>query len=128
MKKVNRKELWLIKLVVDLYPHDVRREIEKKKKEIKSPSDYHFGVCSVCGKSNGSLNMERAYYYVCHKHKNRWWVGANLFDSWNHELEEICQKNYEKIKDYDEITGNEWFERKFYPEFQKPESKESLAF
>jgi len=123
-----KEELQLIKCIVDLFPTDVIREAEKKKIEIKSPSDYHFGVCSVCGKSDGHLNIERAHHYVCYNHKKRWHIGSNLFSDWRHETEEIWQKNHEKIKDYNEISGHEWFENLFKPEYQGNKTKASLPF
>jgi len=123
MKRANEKELGIIKGLLDLYPIDVIREAAEKKRELRTAEDNYFGSCSVCGEYDECLNIKRDHHFVCHQHKKRWHIGSNLFSAWKDETEEIWQKNYEKIKDYDEITGEEWFEgwlrNSFYPRNQR---------
>ena len=58
-----------------------------------SEFDKHFGVCPKCKKNDSFLNVERVHFFVCHKHKYWWCVGANLFACWRKENEEIWEKN-----------------------------------
>lgn len=69
------------------------------------PEPNYFGDCSTCHQNDGCLNVGKTHWYVCHTHKVRWMVGANLFDSWRHETQEDWQRNAEKIGDYQEIEA-----------------------
>jgi len=118
-----KKELELIKCIVDLFPSDVIREVEKKKQELQQ--DNYFGNCSVCGESDGGLNIASDHYFVCHKHKKYWHWGSNHFSGWMDEPEEIWKKNYQTLKKYEEISGDEWVNNIINP---GPEIDTSLPF
>lgn len=52
--------------------------------EAKRNGDEYFGVCPVCGDSDGHLDDGPEHWRVCHKHKHKlkWWIGTNLFSGW----------------------------------------------
>lgn len=109
----------IIEKLVNEYTELVERELKLKKlrneRELKLKKLRHenyFGNCSVCGRDNRCLNIGKAHYYVCHKHKKKWYVGSNLFSSWRDENEKIWKKNAKKIHKYDEIDGEEWRDNK----------------
>ena len=65
--------------------------------------DPYFGLCPVCGTSDGFLNIHKANWMICHEHKKCWLRGENLFSSWRYETEEDWERNYQLIKDYEEV-------------------------
>ena len=71
--------------------------------DAQEPDD--FGVCPICHKSDGYLNIGRDHWVVCHEHRLRWCVGSNLFSSWRHEKEDDWDKNAERIKDYEVVES-----------------------
>jgi hypothetical protein len=68
-------------------------------------ADEAFGWCPDCGRSDGYLNVEATHWYVCHAHRVRWCVGANLFSSWRYESEADWQKNADLLRTYREVDG-----------------------
>lgn len=67
--------------------------------ETDSPSGY-FGLCPICGQTDGYLNIHRDHYFVCHQHKLRWLVGSNLFSTWRDEGPEVWQENNDLLSGY----------------------------
>ena len=65
--------------------------------------DKHFGVCSICGGSDGYLNVGRNHWFVCHEHKRKWFVGGNLFGSWRHEDEAKWERNERVLAEYADL-------------------------
>jgi hypothetical protein len=65
--------------------------------------DDYFGGCPECGKLDSILNVGRDHIAVCHRHKNKWQFGSNLFSSWRDENEETWQKNQRLLQDYLEV-------------------------
>lgn len=64
--------------------------------------DYErFGVCPICGNSNGYLNIRKDHFGVCHNHKIIWSIGYNIFSSWKDEDETIWKKNRETLEQYE---------------------------
>jgi hypothetical protein len=51
-------------------------------------SDRHFGVCPICHKNDGFINIGPAHLFKCDKHKVRWQVGYNLFGCWRSQTKE----------------------------------------
>ena len=51
---------------------------EKKQQAIEDglelPEIDYFGGCPKCTLNDGCLNIERSHWYICHKHKTKWWV------------------------------------------------------
>ncbi len=71
-----------------------------------SAGDY-FGVCRKCGHNDGYLNIERNHWFVCHRHKVKWFVGSNLFSRWRNETEDEWIKNASLLFHYREIEPKE---------------------
>jgi hypothetical protein len=65
-------------------------------------TDY-FGGCPECWRNDGYLNYGRDHWFVCHKHKVRWYVGSNLFSSWREEDEESWNENAKLLSTYREV-------------------------
>ena len=81
---------------------------------LELPEIDYFGGCPECTKNDGHLNIGRSHWYVCHKHKTTWCVGANLFSAWRHESEEQWKKNAQLLMGYREV------EPLHSPEYSKP--------
>ena len=62
--------------------------------------DAYFGVCPICKRNDGFLNLAREHWFACHQHKLRWCWGANLISCWRDETEEDWQRNWERIGSY----------------------------
>lgn len=62
-----------------------------------------FGGCPTCGGDDGCLNVGRSHWFVCRRHKVRWFVGANLFSSWRHEEEWDWEENARVLEGYEEV-------------------------
>ena len=79
-------------------------QANKKKKsyvfDMDLDGDDYFGVCPVCGKTDGCLNVNRSHWFVCHKHKIAWNVGDNLFSAWRREDEATWQENDKLLRTY----------------------------
>ena len=66
----------------------------------------YFGHCPTChGAPDVILNLRRDHWACCHADKKRWCVGSNLFSSWREESEADWQRNYEQIKDYEDVES-----------------------
>lgn len=98
----------IINILINNFPESIKREL--KIRELKDEN--YFGCCSICGGHNWYLNIKSAQYFVCHKHKKRWCLGYNMFTDWKEENEKIWKKNFKKIWKYDDISGNEWYNKK----------------
>jgi hypothetical protein len=59
--------------------------------------NHNFGVCPICHKTDGYLNVGNDYWFVCNEHKTKWVVGANLFSSCMDETPEQQRADQEKI-------------------------------
>ena len=64
------------------------------------PDFQHFGVCPVCGETDGLLNVGKDHYFVCHDHRLFWAVGSNLFSAWQQETDEDWERNAELLGRY----------------------------
>lgn len=67
------------------------------------PDYEHFGVCPICGKTDGYLNYGSSHYFVCDAHQVYWEVGANLFSCWKDEDEATWEANAEKLSAFTEV-------------------------
>ena len=65
-------------------------------------NDLYFGGCPEC-RDMTMLNIERNHYGLCHEHKVKWYIGANLFSAWRHETEEQWIANAAILEGYKEI-------------------------
>jgi hypothetical protein len=74
-------------------------------KEREAPSttiraDMSFGACPQCGRTDGYFNIRRAHYFVCHKHRTKWFAGVNVFGSWRKETPSVLSSNLRRYRDY----------------------------
>jgi hypothetical protein len=76
---------------------------DKQATEVTYDDDY-YGNCPECGKNNGYINYGRDHYFLCHEHKTIWWIGNNLFSSWQEEDETIWEERRRRYGDYQDVT------------------------
>ena len=62
-----------------------------------------FGNCPVCGETDGFVNICCNHWYVCHEHKNKWFVGSNLFPNRDFENEYDWAENTKLLDGYNEV-------------------------
>jgi hypothetical protein len=60
----------------------------------------YFGGCPVCGQHDGYLNIYRAHFFHCRRHRTCWQVGENLFRSWRQQTPEDWARNYARLRRY----------------------------
>lgn len=75
------------------------------------------GGCPVCGGNDGFVNVGRAHWFMCDKHKTKWCVGDNWFRCWRFETEEIWRENARLLSAY----------RTVKPEFPLPEKERAAG-
>ncbi len=63
----------------------------------------YFGGCPHCGRNDGGLNIERAHWHVCHRHRTKWRIGENLFSHWRGETDKVWQNNGYLLAMYQEV-------------------------
>jgi hypothetical protein len=63
----------------------------------KGEVDDYFGLCPICHKDDGYLNIGRSHWFYCKEHKKRWCAGGNLFSSWRHQTEKEQRKLYDEV-------------------------------
>lgn len=75
--------------------------------------DGYWGLCPICKKTDGYVNIGRNHWFICEKHRTRWWIGSNLFSSWRGETESEQLRHCKKI-------GFDTFRdvKPFYPEIE----------
>ncbi len=60
----------------------------------------HFGVCPICKRHDGHLNVGKAHWFYCNQHKTKWFAGSNLFSDWQHETYAEQKANDEFLADF----------------------------
>ena len=78
-------------------------KVDGKEYAVSSEKYDGFGLCPYCKDYDYYVNIGKAHWFVCNKHKVKWLAGMNLFSSWRYETEDDWKRNYEQIKDYDEV-------------------------
>jgi hypothetical protein len=73
------------------------------KKVIKLRKSAHFGVCPKCGRTSGYLNIGRDHWFICRRHRVKWYVASGIFPDWLHEDESVWKKNSELLSSFLEI-------------------------
>jgi hypothetical protein len=61
------------------------------------------GCCPECGCNDGYFNIGRVHWFVCHEHKNKWQMGANLFGTWKREDTATWTDNDGFLQSYREV-------------------------
>jgi hypothetical protein len=69
--------------------------------------DNHFGGCPACHKTDGFLSVGPGQWFVCHRHRVKWFVGSNLFSGWKEQDEQHRLANYYKLAGYRDVEP--WF-------------------
>jgi len=64
----------------------------------------YFGHCGVEGHENFFRNLGRDHWMCCDQCKLKWYIGSNLFSTWFDETEEDWRRNFEIIKEYEEVS------------------------
>lgn len=77
-------------------------------KQGKEMSDNRFGVCPICKKTDGYVNIQRVHFFVCDAHKVYWPVGTNLFSDWREEDQATWERNGLLLAGYQRVAP--WFE------------------
>ena len=69
-------------------------------------NDGYFGVCPICRKNDGYINVGRGHWFLCDEHKIKWLAGSNLFDSSKEQTEEEQRQIYDArgVGDYKEVS------------------------
>ena len=65
--------------------------------------EHYFGACPECGRTDGFMNVGGEHWFVCKAHETRWWVGYNLFSSWQDESEADWHSNAQLLAGYREV-------------------------
>jgi hypothetical protein len=63
----------------------------------------YFGGCPTCHTTDGYLNAGRGHWFVCDEHQVMWYVGSNLFSSWQRETEEEQRAKWSRIENFEEV-------------------------
>jgi hypothetical protein len=61
------------------------------------PHDDRFGVCPICHKTDGFINLGREHWFYCAEHKVKWFFGLNIFSSWKSQTAEQQQALYDAL-------------------------------
>jgi hypothetical protein len=78
----------------NLHPH----KAEVKADETPAVGqDGYFGLCPACRRTDGYINVERAHWFFCKAHKNKWYIGSNLFSAWRDETEEEQRRRFDEL-------------------------------
>jgi hypothetical protein len=64
--------------------------------------DEYFGGCPHCGSASWA-NVGKVHWCYCPQHEVRWCIGENVLSSWQHENEEIWQKNIDMLDAFIEV-------------------------
>ncbi|MGO6798374.1 hypothetical protein ACCT24_34955 [Rhizobium ruizarguesonis] len=74
--------------------------------EILQPpfTDDFSGLCPICHRNDGMLNVGKTHWTVCHTHNVRWSIGTNLFSGWRHETEEDWERNSKLLSTYEDVA------------------------
>ena len=62
----------------------------------------YWGVCPYCGGNDRYLNVGRAHWFVCHRHRVKWWGGENVFGTWRHQTIHDWRANARLLSHYQE--------------------------
>ena len=62
-----------------------------------------FGGCPECGGQDGYVNEGPNHWFVCLRHKVRWWLAHGVFNSWRYETEAEWKRNSELLLEYKQV-------------------------
>lgn len=62
------------------------------------------GVCPVCLRQDGFVNIGRDHWFYCERHRVTWCAGSNLFSSWREQTETDWRSNAAMLAGYRVVT------------------------
>jgi hypothetical protein len=77
--------------------------------------DGYFGLCPICHKTDGYLNVGNQHWFVCEEHKVKWFVGENLFSSWMYETPGEQSREQKRLEFHSFVRVEP-----FYPPAERP--------
>src|SRR4051795_6285499 len=69
-----------------------------------TPGDY-FGGCPTCGMTNGCINDGADHWFVCDRHRVKWYIGSNLFSGWRDDTAEDRFRARDLLGTYREVEA-----------------------
>ena len=70
---------------------------------LRFPEPGKLGDCPKCGRNDGFLNIYKSHWFVCKRHKMKWYAGYDLFSDWRDETEEDWKRNEKILSQYQEV-------------------------
>ncbi len=70
---------------------------------LKFPEPGRLGDCPICGRNDGFLNLFKSHWFICKRHKMKWYAGYDLYPGWKDETEEDWQRNERILSQYQEV-------------------------
>jgi hypothetical protein len=67
--------------------------------------DEDFGGCPTCGMTNGFVNDGADHWFVCDRHKVKWYVGSNLFSSWRDRTAQDRFRNRDLLGSHQQVKA-----------------------
>ena len=67
-----------------------------------------YGSCPSCARSTGMLNIGKAHWRFCERHRTKWLVGYSLFSDWLNETPAIWLGNSRRLADFREVKPLDW--------------------
>ncbi len=64
----------------------------------------HCGVCPICNKTDGFVNLGKEHWFICRDHKTKWFVGVNLFEGWENQTVAQAQSIEMLLNGYKEVV------------------------
>lgn len=71
--------------------------------KIMETTDSYFGVCPLCGCTDGFRNIGRGHWFFCSPCKTKWLAGENLFWSWREENRKTWRENFGYLSEFEEV-------------------------
>ena len=70
---------------------------------LRFPEPGKLGDCPKCGRNDGYLNVGKSHWFICRRHKLKWYAGYDLFQTWQEETEDDWNRNSKVLSQYAEV-------------------------
>lgn len=70
---------------------------------IRFPEPGRMGDCPKCKRNDGFLSIRKAHWFICKRHKFKWYAGYDLFPDWKQGTEEVWKRNADILSQYTEV-------------------------
>jgi len=77
--------------------------IENTRKLTDQLHPANWGMCPVCGKHNGYVNLGAEFWIICHQHKTKWSIGDDLLAGWQDQSASQFYKVENILSKYNEV-------------------------